>query len=176
MVSYNACHRAHCVNCSARSIRWNGYSDDCLFRDWKRLVCADCGSVYEIKKLASDQTMESYFNDYMMPGDLFNRYHAVQAELRQTVNAKQYVAILSTEIKTTTGGKEYNPVHVAQIKDVFPTLRRQAFCHDEYCSHEDVPTVHSHFTVHMNTIEVWFYAPVVDFDEKKIAKSVIDSY
>jgi hypothetical protein len=120
--------------------------------------------------------MECFLGKYRMHGDLFSSFHAVQSEVRKKPNAKHYVAISEKEIKATTGEKKYYPVHVAQIKDVFPNLRRQAFCDDVYyCSHEDVPTVHSHFKVHTNTIEVWFYAPVVDFDEEEIARSVIDS-
>jgi hypothetical protein len=52
---YHACHKAKCVNCFARSIRWNGYSDDALCRDCKKLICENCGSVYEIMILFSHQ-------------------------------------------------------------------------------------------------------------------------
>jgi hypothetical protein len=100
IVSYNACHQAKCVNCYARSIRWNGYSDSTLSRDWKRLVCESCGSVYNIAWFAFEKTMrESFSTKYTMRGDLFSCYHAVQTELRRKKNAKQYVAIL---VKETT--------------------------------------------------------------------------
>jgi hypothetical protein len=101
--------------------------------------------------------------------DLFSGYHAVQAELRRKVNAKQYVAMIVKEAKTKTGGKKYYPVHVAQVKDVLPTLSPASFCPDY-----DVPTVCSRFTIHNNTEEIWFCAPVVDLNRENITKSLID--
>jgi hypothetical protein len=109
IVSYNACHHAKCVNCSSRSIRWNGYSEDTLFRYWKKLVCESCGSVYEIKWAASEEKVRKNFEVYTRNGNFFNCYHAVQAELPRETHAKQYVAMISKETKMKDG-KEFWPV------------------------------------------------------------------
>jgi hypothetical protein len=134
------------------------------------LVCESCGSVYDFKWFASDQEMRHHSNDKAMtPGRLFNCYYAVQAELRRKVNAKQYVAILIWKTKTTNG-KKYYPVYVAQVKNVYPALQPESFCPDD-----DAARVSSNFTIREDTKEIWFYAPVVDFDKEEMARSVIDN-
>jgi hypothetical protein len=71
---------------------------------------------------------------------------------------------------TKADGKEYNHVHVAQVKDVSPRLCRSSFCPDR-----NTPTVFTYFSVHLNTLDLWFYAPVVDLDQKEMAQSLIGS-
>jgi hypothetical protein len=92
---------------------------------------------------------------HIIPGDSFYSYHSVQAELPRNTNAKQFVALLMREKITKADGKEYNHVHVAQVKDVSP--------------------VFTYFSVHLNTLDLWFYAPVVDLDQKEMAQSLIGS-
>jgi hypothetical protein len=74
------------------------------------------------------------------------------------------------EAKMKTGGNEFYPVNVAQIKDISPCLKPLAFC-----ANADKPRVYSNFTIDSTSAEVWFYAPVVDRDQKEIAASVIEA-
>jgi hypothetical protein len=124
--------------------------------------------VYDITSLGSEHTLEIVLDKkYLMYGGLFDSYHAVQAELRQNANAKQYVAILSKKAVKKVSGKDFYPVHVVQVTDVVPNLRPQAFCFND-----DMPRVLPDYKVH-NIVELWFYAPV-NLDREKIASSVLE--
>lgn len=166
IVAHHACHEAECAHCDSQSLRWNGYDYDGEIesRPWKKLVCADCGSVYEIKSGPSVETILSKLErGFYDGGSFFDAFYAVKKELPS--DAKQFVAVISTE-QLDSGDW---PVFVAEVQSVVPLLKDKSFRLDEGCR------VYSRMALKIGSGRKWFKAPSFDFDSYSIAEAVIDA-
>jgi hypothetical protein len=173
IVAHGACHIAECVQCKSKdSLRWNGfdYSEiDC--RLWKKLVCVNCGSVYEIKSAPSAKNINQKFYRGSDNGSFFDAFHAIQKEL--PAGAKQFVAVISAE-KSIFEGRDVRAVHVAEVKGVVPLLKEKSFCRDG--SRRIYSKMELARGPGRNWFETtkWFDAPCFEFDSKAIAMEVLD--
>jgi hypothetical protein len=168
LVGSVACHNAKCVHCASEALQWNAYNLDIDFRYWKKLVCRDCKSVYEIKSAVNKDAVERKFCGMVYNGTFLSAYHAVQCEIRR---GKQFLVVLCEETEMVDG-QECWPVFYATVDQVYPTLKARSFCHT------DKPKVYSKFTVYASDTlsdNLWRHVPVVDEDWKAVAASIIDS-
>jgi hypothetical protein len=61
----------------------------------------------------------------------FDAFRAIQRQL--SVEAKQFVAVISVEKSTLKSGQDVRAVHAAQVKSVVPLLKDKSLCRDEKC-------------------------------------------
>ena len=164
VVAHYACHYAKCVNCAAESVRWNEYVPGVENRYWKKLVCENCGSVYEIKAASNNQVAQRKLSKEIDGGTFLSQFVAVQQELHGT-SGKHYLALLSAETVDDCW-----PVYVAVIDRVVPMLKDRSF----EIEGDNRPRVYTKIYVKKDTIDTWFHAPVFHHDAREMAERVID--
>jgi hypothetical protein len=170
IVAHKACLDADCANCSKPEIYWNDYHGDdeaIEYRYWKKLVCSNCGSVYEIKSITNMEFMRTCFDrGFKDGGSFYDSYHSIQADLLP-IGAKHYLVMISEERITLT--QEYWPVHVVEIRSVRPMLKDKSFDKDaKRCK------VYSRIEFKIGTEKQWFDAACFEFDGHSIALDTLE--
>jgi hypothetical protein len=186
IVAHGACLHAHCAQCSAKRVRWNGYGANggsIKYRYWKKLVCEACGSVYEIKWARSVNEAMCKLDTWVNGGSYLDEYAVVQAELHEALHgsggdgglvARQFVAMLVTDETVQQDGKECWPVYVAAVDHVVPFLKNRSFERGENCQ----PKVYARIFFEKasgKAGKIWFHIPVFKYNAKEIASEIIAS-
>jgi hypothetical protein len=171
IVAHYACKdNVLCVKCNKPSIYYNGYGGQIdTFRYWKKLICDNCGSVYEIKSAMDTKGVHKKLSrGNIRGGNFFAQYFAVQNSLPKS--ARQYVAIIPQATDYNLGdGKKFWPVYVSEVVDVLPQLRDRSFDTDGDCK------IFTYIVPRKGDYRLWFKAPAFDFDGASIAREILDA-
>jgi hypothetical protein len=188
IVAHGACSFGTCVQCSSKAVRWNGYLDNgsVEYRYWKKLVCEQCHSVYEIKSARTVHEAMRKFNTRVEGGNFLDEYAVVQEELREASCgsnennedggsvARQFVAMLVTDETVESDGNECWPVYVAAVDRVVPLLKERSFERDA----NRRPKVYARIFFEESSADagaLWFHVPVFPYDAKDMASEIIDA-
>jgi hypothetical protein len=139
----------------------NGYFDNgsVEYRYWKKLVCGDCGSVYEIKSARSVEDATRKFDTRVDGGNFLDEYAVLQEELCEASHGSGVVAMLVTDETVQRDGKECWPVYIAAVDHVVPLLKDRSFEQGE----NRRPKVYARIFVEKASNEagkLWFHVPM----------------
>lgn len=171
LVAQNACKpTARCVNCRAEGkVRWNAIRDDADQRYWKRLVCTNCGSSYEIKTKKDIRTINKKLQRGVLEGGTFyTPFLAVQEELPN--DARQYLCVCSRETTVDSKLDTGWPVYVVEIDRVQPDIKARSF----HIEHVDKRKIYTKILLKEDTDSLWFNIPFFEYDPKVIAGAILD--
>ena len=168
IVAHKACLDADCINCGKPEIYWNDYhghdNKAIQFRYWKKLVCSQCDSVYEIKSSKNMKFMSTCFaRGFKDGGSFYDSYHSIQEDL--PIGAKHYLVMISEEPST----EECWPVYTVEIKSIRPLLKDKSFDKNtKRCK------IYSRIKLVKGTEQHWFDAPCFEFDGHSIALAALE--
>ena len=100
-------------------------------------------------------------------GTFYDAFYAVQKAM--PVHAKQYVCVQSRETVCDVDGHMVWPVHVAQVRDLEPTLKLKSFHREDgRCK------VYSRILLERGKHIHWFNIPFFEYDSQEIAETTLE--
>ena len=154
-----------CAHCGAEAIHWNRSDSETKYRKWNKLICVECGSVYELKGNRSAIDMESNMTAFgnRGGGTFLDAYYSVRNSLPP--GAKLFVAVFSRDpdARDKNGAPEH-VVCVAEVHDVTPQLKPRSFQRNG--------RTHMHSKMHFapGSVRRWFSYPPTFVDDKQAAR------